>query len=37
MYISEFWCGVLVTIVTEIVVIIGIAINISINDKKSKK
>lgn len=37
MYISEFWCGVLVTIGVEFVALIGYAIQQTINENKNKE
>jgi hypothetical protein len=36
MYISQFWCGVIVTIVAEILLIIGFAIQQTMKDKEKK-
>lgn len=37
MYIPEFWCGVLSVIGIELLVVIIIAVNFTVTDKKRKK
>lgn len=37
MWISEFWCGVIVTMAVEFIALIVYAITINVNHKKKKK
>lgn len=37
MFISEFWCGVIVTVLVELVCIIGMEIEIAFTEDEDKK